>query len=277
MHRCRLQWKNIQRKNTVNMHCTENASIECNGKNAASTAYEKTRTAYAIDIAHALEKTQVSMTKSTTCKIWVERKDTRNKITRIGSVVRRKFRNCNFIDQRNEKLNQSKWEQQSNDQSKKDEQSYDVRIAHTAAEFWQCLQFYNSFTFYYDFSWSRQEFRWNFLQFFANASGIKIPSMGIIESHAGFQSDGEELQEVQSWELSNFLGYFMRFLAKIGMDFGSFCAINPEIKIPSLGLIDSHAGSRINGMKIEEIYKLIVCILYVFAVFGWRFRRWKIS
>ena len=69
----------------------------------------------------------------------------------------------------------------------------------------------------------------------------------------------------------------MRFLAKIGMDFGFFCAINSEIKIPSLGLIDSHAGSRINGMKIEEIYKLIVCVLYVFTVFGWRFRRWKIS
>ena len=120
--------KNIQRKNKVNTHCTENASIECNGKNAASTAYEKTRTAYAIDIAHALEKTQVSMTKSTTCKFWVERKDTRNKITRVGSVVRRKFRNCNFIDQRNEKLSQSKLEQQSNNQSKKDERSYDVRI-----------------------------------------------------------------------------------------------------------------------------------------------------
>ena len=95
--------------------------------------------------------------------------------------------------------------------------------------------------------------------------------MGIIESHAGFQSDGEELQEVQSWELSKFLGYFMRFLAKIGMDFGCFYAINPEIKIPSLGLIDSHAGSRINGMKIEEIYKFCVyftCFCSVWMAFS---------
>ena len=157
--------KNIQRKNKVNTHCTENASIKCNGKNAASTAYEKTRTAYAIDIAHALEKTQVSMTKPTTCKIWVERKDTRNKITRVGSVVRRKFRNCNFIDQRNEKLNQSKWEQQSNDQSKKDEQSYDVRIAHTAAEFWQQLQINNSFAY--------------LLRFFMVASRISVEFFAI--------------------------------------------------------------------------------------------------